>query len=334
MDVIFHPYYLEHEQKGTHPERPDRLIAILDRLEKEDLTDGIHFPKNPDIEKIFSVHTEGYVEGLKEMSPGYIDGGDTYLGDETFDISLLAAEGAFMATRMAEEGKPTMALLRPPGHHAGKNYGGGFCYFNNIAIAAKICKAQKVAILDFDAHHGNGTSDIFYNDPSVLYVSAHHHGIYPGTGEYFAIGDGPGQGYNVNIPFFTGVGDTSMDLAMDKLIEPILRQFAPEHILVSLGTDGHYEDMMTGLSYSSHSYIKTAEKCLKLAKELCSSRISFMLEGGYHLGSLSEIIAGVVNLTEEQELDLIYNEVHDQQERGSEPIKDTRDTLKKYWKLR
>ncbi len=333
MEVIFHPEYLEHRQHGTHPERPDRLKAVLHRLEKEGLHENIEVPEPADREDVAVVHDEKYIDNVKDLAPGYIDGGDTYLTEDTYDIAMLSAGGALMSLKKAEEGIKNMALLRPPGHHSGRDYGGGFCYFNNIAIAAKRSKFDRVAILDIDAHHGNGTSDIFYKDRSVLYISEHHHGIYPGTGESFAIGEDEGQGFNVNIPFGTGSGDTSVELAWDNLVEPILRQYSPDIILVSLGTDGHYSDVMTGLSYSSQCYVETAKKTMDLADEICDGRVSFMLEGGYHLDSLSEIVAGIVGYDVGKDVKLEYTKVSDNHQKGRNAVEDSFESLYKYWEL-
>ena len=333
MEVIFHPRYIDHQQKGTHPEKPDRLRAILHRLEEEGLHDDILVPDNASKEQILAIHTERYYDTIQASREGYIDGGDTYLRRETYDIASLAVGGAMKSLELAKQGRINIALLRPPGHHSGKDYGGGFCYFNNIAIAAKLSEYDRVAIIDFDGHHGNGTSDIFYRDPSVLYVSAHNHGIYPGTGDSYAVGEGEGVGTNVNLPFKTGIGDSTLNLAWEKVIQPVVEQYDPELILFSVGTDGHYKDQMTGLSYSSQSFIDLAKKSIDLSNQTCDGRISFMLEGGYHLETLSEIIAGIVAIDENKEIELKYTKVSDNNEKGKESVEDTLNALKHHWEL-
>lgn len=335
MKVIFHPKYVEHEQPGRHPERPQRLNAILSRWEERDDMPEIEVPEPIKRKDLLSVHSEDYVEEVLEGPSDYLDGGDTYLGENTPEIASLSAGGAVRALELADEGIKTMALLRPPGHHAGRNYGGGFCYLNNIAIAARISSYDRVAIVDIDAHHGNGTSDIFYMDPSALYVSAHHHGIFPGTGEKEAMGEEDGEGYNVNIPFRTGAGDTSVDYAWDEVISPVIEQYDPGLILVSLGTDGHYKDMMTGLSYSSSCYIDTANKVMGLSDKVCDGRISFMLEGGYHLGSLTEIITSIVDSDdiEKGPPQLEYNKVVDDDIKEKSTVDDVRMLLDDHWDL-
>ncbi len=333
MEVIFHPDYTLHKHGGAHPERPERLDAILERLEIEGLAGNISIPEPATEEMLMTVHSEDYIKCLKEHGMGYIDGGDTYMGENTYDIALLAAGGALLSQFLAKDDKASMALLRPPGHHAGAYYGGGFCYFNNIAIAAAFSEMKRVAILDIDAHHGNGTSDIFYSSPNVLYISTHHYGIYPGTGDSVAIGEDEGEGFNVNIPFRSGAGDSSMEYAWNELIEPILRQYEPQMILVSLGTDGHYADGMTGLSLSSHAYLDKAIRTIDLSDKLCKGRTAFFLEGGYHLGSLEEIIAGIIAYAEGREVKLEWTDEHDDKCIGREAVERTKHYLKDHWGL-
>ncbi len=333
MEIIFHPDYILHKQKGTHPERPDRLIEVMERLDKEDLTEDVIVPEHISEENLTVVHTEEYISRFKSHPPGYLDGGDTYICESTYDIARLSAAGALSAVDISKKGKAALALLRPPGHHAGAGYGGGFCYLNNIALAAAHSGVDKVAILDFDGHHGNGTSDIYYSDPGVLFISTHHYGIYPGTGEAIAIGDGRGEGFNVNVPFQTGVGDSSYGFAWDELIEPILSDYKPKLILVSLGTDGHYSDGMTGLSLSSQAYIEMSKKSIDLSQKLCGGKIAFFLEGGYHLNSLAEIIAGISALTEGKELKLEHTSVYDDNCLGRQAVERTKRALQDHWKF-
>ncbi|MGM0404717.1 MAG: histone deacetylase family protein [Thermoplasmatota archaeon] len=333
MDIIFHPKYLEHRQFGTHPESPDRLNSILTRLEKEQMIEEVLIPEPAEREILEKTHTHRYLDMLKNSYGQYIDGGDTYLDEETYEIARLAAGGALEGIKKALDGERTLGLLRPPGHHAGKDYGGGFCYLNNAAIAANNVNTGGVAIIDLDAHHGNGTSDIFYSDPNVLYISAHHYGIYPGTGEAVAVGQGPGEGYNINIPLKTGRGDSTLDLAWTEIMKPILVQYEPKTMIVSFGTDGHYADQLTGLTYSSQCYISMAERITALSKELCNGSVSYMLEGGYHLECLSEITTGIVASEIGKEISLEYTKVNDTEQKGKEEIFETKAVLKKYWNL-
>ncbi len=333
MEIIFHPDYILHEQRGTHPERPERLLAIMERLEKDDLTEEITIPEMATDEFLSTIHTEDYISRLKSSPCGYLDGGDTFIGEDTYDIARLAVGGGSSTIDAAKKGQAAMALLRPPGHHAGAGYGGGFCYLNNISLAVAHSGMDKVAILDFDGHHGNGTSDIFYSDPNVLFISAHHYGIYPGTGEHIAIGNGEGEGFNVNIPFKAGAGDSSYEFAWDELIEPILSDYKPNMILVSMGTDGHYSDGMTGLSLSSQAHIEMARRSIEISQKYCAGKVAFFLEGGYHLGSLAEIISGISALTEAKEVELEHSQVYDSECLGRPVVEKTKHALEDHWKF-
>ena len=187
-----------------------------------------------------------------------------------------------------------MPLARPPGHHAGPDYGGGFCYLNNVAVAAadQVAQGRRVAILDYDPHPGNGTSEICADDATALYVSTHQYGIYPGTGAAEDVGMGEGRGFNVNIPFTAGCGDASFHAAYDEIIEPIVRAYRPDVILVSLGVDAHYRDPLTSLALSSAGYVDLLARTARLAKDVCGRRLVVALEGGDHLPALAEGVAG------------------------------------------
>ncbi|MFO8110229.1 MAG: histone deacetylase [Thermoplasmata archaeon] len=330
MKVIYHSRYMDHQHLGTHPERPERLEGALSKLDSLSLLEDLIYPGEIEKSALSLIHSEGYIETLSNLANSYLDGGDTFVASETYDIAKKAVSGALLSVEESLKGNKNVALLRPPGHHAGVDYGGGFCYLNNIAIGARYAGIDRVAIVDIDAHHGNGTSDIFYRDPGVLYISTHHYGIYPGTGAAVAVGEDEGQGYNVNIPFPAGSGDSSMEFGWKRVIDPILRQYDPELILVSLGTDGHYADAMTGLSLSSRGYIDICKKLASLADELCGGKISYMLEGGYQIPSLAEIVAGIVS---EKKVELEFDDTIDNSIRGEGAVSDTANALGKYWNL-
>ena len=262
---------------------------------------------------------------------------ETAVHPETFEIATRAVGAVLDATRAAvRDERATVALVRPPGHHAGPDYGGGFCYLNNVAVAAaeQAAEGRKVAILDYDAHHGNGTRDIFADSSSVLYVSTHQFGIYPGTGPAEDVGTGEGRGFTVNIPFTAGCGDASYRGATESIIEPILSEFRPDVILVSLGIDAHYRDPLTSLTLSSPAYVDLMSRTAALAARLCGSRFVIALEGGYHLEALSEVVAGVVAALEGRSLPLALTEVLDDQGRGGPAIEATRRAQRDYWNLR
>jgi acetoin utilization deacetylase AcuC-like enzyme len=312
-----------------HPESPKRLEATVERLKKEKLFNVLP-PKKASVEQIGKAHDIDYINTIKNA--GFIDF-EAPVHPETFDIASLAAGGAITAGKYTfENKKPIFALVRPPGHHSGRSYGGGFCYFNNVAVAVKNL-GKKSAIIDVDLHHGNGTSDIFYEDPDVLYISTHQTGIYPGTGRIEETGKGNGEGFNVNIPFLAGCGDKSYLLAFEKIIKPVVNQFSPEIIFVSFGGDAHYMDPLGGLSLSSLGYVSVCEGIIKLAADVCDGRVCFVLEGGYDVDALSEVITGLVGFWNNKKIDYEFTNVNDNFDAGKKIVEKVIEMQKRYWEL-
>ena len=319
-----------------HVERPERLQAIVDRLRKEDLFREVRSPSPASLPEMRRIHRSTFLDFFKALSEGYLDP-ETAVHPETWGIALLAAGATIQATRAAmADGRPTVALVRPPGHHAGPDSGGGFCYLNNVAAAAadQVAQGRRVANLDYDADHGNGTSEIFEDEAAVLYISTHQYGIYPGTGAAEDVGRGEGRGFNVNIPFTSGCGDSSFTLAFEEIIEPVLREYKPDLVMVSLGTDAHYRDPLTGLALSSPGYVDLMAKSFVLARELCGGRFVVTLEGGYHLQALSEVIAGVVARLAGRRVDLELTQLLDPKGKGRPAIESTKRAHKEFWNLR
>ncbi len=293
--IIFHPKFLDHHQGPGHPESRARLEAVRERLTAEGLWDQVVSPGPAPLASIERVHAPAYVEMLRSMGEGRIDG-DTASHPETYDISVLSAGGALAAVDRALAGDQVMALLRPPGHHATPDSGMGFCYLNNIAIAAEEAarRGRRAAIVDIDLHHGNGTEQAFYERDDVLFVSTHQWGIYPGTGSAESVGEGRGKGFTVNVPFPGGAGDSAFEEPFVRVVLPVLRQFRPDVILVSYGADGHARDPLGDLRLTSSGYVGLTRHLRDAARELCGGRIAYLLEGGYDLGALGECMAGTL----------------------------------------
>ena len=335
MAIVYHPEYATHIQFRHHPESPERLEYILKKIALLRLSQDIITPDPAEKDDLLAVHTEKYLNFIKNFGTGYLDG-DTYIREGTYEVAVLAAGGA---KRGAQESflrnEPVFSIVRPPGHHAGPEHGGGFCYFNNAAVAAKnaLKRSERVAIVDIDAHHGNGTQEIFYNSRVVLYVSLHEWGIFPGTGNYTEVGEGKGEGYNVNIPLPHRSGDSTYEEAFDTVVMPILSEFMPSAVLVSIGVDAHYKDVMTGLELSSKGYLSVARKLLDFSGKYCSGRLVYVLEGGYNVLALSEVIGGIISMFEGEDMDIQYNDVKDNNIRGKEYINKSKKVLSKYWKL-
>ncbi len=302
MYIIYDPLFLKHDPGAMHPETSSRLTSILDSLkdleEKNIITITLPGEADPDIAAL--VHTRGYIDTVKNFSKNggysYIDG-DTVVSEHTYSSAMLAATGAARGIDLVfDDQGPNVyfAMVRPPGHHAFKDHGGGFCIFNNVAVAASYALEryglERVAIIDFDGHHGNGTQDIFYRSEQVFFISLHQYPHYPGTGYYDQTGDGRGRGYNLNIPFPPDTGGESYIAAFSQLILPLLEKYEPQLILVSAGYDSHSSDELTSLGLSTSSYLKIMYLISSLSLKYCQGRMGIVLEGGYNTGILGPCV--------------------------------------------
>ncbi|MCE5230452.1 histone deacetylase [bacterium] len=315
MKLVYHDRFLGHRQRDEdHPERPERLIAIRDRLQAEKLWTDVLEPQPAAAEDILRIHHANYIKTLGRMGEGVWDR-DTYVRPETLEIATLAAGAGVLAAETAWTGRETAwALVRPPGHHATAASAMGFCYLNSLAIAAARHVALgrgRVAIVDVDVHHGNGTQEAFYDNPDVLVISAHESPLFPGTGTTDETGMGTGAGLNINVPLPYGSGDATYRNFMGMIVEPALRRWRPSIVLVSFGTDIHYLDPLAGLTLSSQGCVELAARIESLAAELCDGRVAYFLEGGYHLDSLSEIIAAAVGRASGRKVKLKFTDVKD-----------------------
>ena len=299
VGYLYDPLFLEHTYPG-HPESDARLRAVMNLLRKENTLDELTALscKAATQTELAQVHRHDYVAEV--MSIAGFGGGnlgpDTYLNDATFDAAALAAGAAIQATQAVLQGDVdrAFALVRPPGHHAFAGHGEGFCIFNNIAFAAKeaLKTHERVMIVDFDVHHGNGTQSIFYDDPRVLFVSSHQMPLYPGTGHLSEVGKGAGQGTTVNVPLLPGAGDVAFNRIFSEVITPLAQRFKPQLLLVSAGFDAHWHDPLAQISVSLTGFADMVRGLTQLSEEFCGGRMVTILEGGYDLPALSY---GVLN---------------------------------------
>jgi len=294
-----HPQFLDHQTGRGHPERPDRLHAVAEGIAKADLGDALvaFEPRPATAVEIAAVHPEPFLEHLADFTlsgGGHLDP-DTVAVPASYAAALLAAGAGLEAVARldAGEGDAAFCAVRPPGHHATRGRSMGFCLLNNVAVTARALAArgERVLIVDYDAHHGNGTQDVFYADGDVVYVSFHEYPLYPGTGGIPEMGDGDGYGATINFPFPAGATGDVYRHALDTVVAPLVERFRPTWLLVSAGFDGHRRDPITGLGLTAGDF---ADLTTVLGGYVPSGRQVVFLEGGYDLQGLADSAGAAV----------------------------------------
>jgi acetoin utilization deacetylase AcuC-like enzyme len=316
VEVIADPRYAEHAGPEGHPERPERLSAVGAALDRFGAALARRAPRPAEPEELLAVHDRAHID-LVRRAAGQVSrsepkasedhrGGwvqldpDTFVSAASYDVALLAAGGCTdLALRVARgDARAGFAAVRPPGHHAEGDRAMGFCLFNNAAIAARAVQreagGERVLILDWDVHHGNGTQHTFETDPSVLYVSTHQYPFYPGTGAAGEIGVGRGEGATLNLPMPAGCGDAEYVGVFQRVIAPAARAFRPDYWIVSCGFDAHEDDPLAAMRVTQSGYAALTAIVRALAEELSGGRMLFVLEGGYSLRGLREGVGAVL----------------------------------------
>lgn len=299
------PRFAAHAPLGFHPERPERLASAergLARVEAPGLVRVAGAPRDalrPEIER---VHSARYLDRLESLladgGAGFLDG-DTYYGPHTRRAAWLAAGAGCALVESLHRGDADVGVLlgRPPGHHATRDRAMGFCVLNSVAVAAAHARAmgfQRVAIVDWDVHHGNGTQDIFYRDPSVLFISLHESPLYPDSGFTHEVGEADGRGRTVNVPLPAGGDGGAYALAFERVVLPILHEWEPDLVLISAGFDAHARDPLANMLLEEHDYLWMAARLREVAAAHAGGRVGFFLEGGYDLGALERSVEASV----------------------------------------
>lgn len=299
--VLRDAYFLEHKTRHGHPESPERLTAIYSAL-NADCEFSLNYveesPREATVEEIALNHSHEYIGMIKETSgKDYVSlDPDTNTSPGTWRAAVLAVGAVLKGIELLQAGVAlnAFALVRPPGHHAERSKAMGFCIFNNIAVGAMFLqnayKLERILIVDWDLHHGNGTQTSFYSSKNVLYISMHQYPYYPGTGSIEEKGQGVGLGYTVNIPLSGGQGDDEYRYIFDQIVVPLAFQFKPQFILVSAGYDIYRFDPLGTMNVTPYGFYSMAKILVDLADELCGGKILFALEGGYHLEGLAKSV--------------------------------------------
>jgi acetoin utilization deacetylase AcuC-like enzyme len=339
--VVSSERFVEHATPPGHPESPERA-EVMDVVAAEWRRSGgeVVAPREATHEQLARVHTERHLQRIANTAGQAVAlDPDTFTSPDTYEIAKLAAGAAVDAVERVLGGTHTaaLALVRPPGHHAERDRAMGFCFYNNIAVAAAHARAQgahRVAIVDYDVHHGNGTQHTFERDPDVLYVSTHQFPYYPGTGDATEVGLDEGRGSTVNVPMEVGSTDQDYQVVFSEIVLPVLRQFQPDLLLVSAGFDAHERDPLAGMRVTTEAFGAMTTELMLVARECCGGRLMAITEGGYDLAALGDSLRTVVRaMAGGSATTAAWPVASLSSARGAQAVRRAKTALAPYWKL-
>jgi acetoin utilization deacetylase AcuC-like enzyme len=332
--------FADHQTPPGHPERAERA-EVMDVVAESWRARGIEIVAPPAAtgEQLARVHDTDYVRRISATSGSATQlDPDTYTSPESYEIALRAAGAAVDAVERVLGGshRAAVALVRPPGHHAERDRAMGFCLFNNVAIGAAHARANgaaKVAIVDYDVHHGNGTQHIFETDPHVLYISTHQYPYYPGTGAADEIGRGAGQGFTVNLPLEVGAVNEDYQTAFAEVVVPVLRQFEPDLLMISAGFDAHERDPLAGMRLTTGAFAAMTSELQQVAEECCRGRIVAVTEGGYDLQAFAASLDAAIGVLSAPPATARWPASGIVSDRGRASVAAARPALVPFWRL-
>ena len=299
--LVYHDIYLQHQTGADHPESPQRLKAIIERLKQNGLFEQmLLLPDLPDAaDWLTTVHDTEYIERARDsyaIGARFLDCMDVPISAKSYESAIKAVSGVLAAIDavMNAKVKNAFCAIRPPGHHARKDEAMGFCIFNNIAIASKYIQKKynlkKVLIVDWDVHHGNGLQETFYDDPNVLYFSTHQHPFYPGSGSEMEKGIEKGENYTINVPLSARATDDDYRKVFEEIFTPAAMEFSPDFVLISAGFDAHKDDPIGQMQVTQKGFAELTRIVKQIAQQCCNGRIVSILEGGYDLTDLANSV--------------------------------------------